>query len=331
VAKKGFATALTQRVIAGLDPPIHVADKSAWTTGSNSVTKTKCRKARTKQSGPKWRERGAMLFYAAPGLKHAERRMANDQQLAYVARAIDRLRDTCVIDAQMSRQRIVAEGTRVGLGGRTLLQIKEEYVRVVSEAVSKVARLAFDSTGSNEEAVFKTIQRGLFALRDGVSNDLADFFRKTPWASGVGDALGNDFLISTDRAISAGLDDFSHGILEGVRLMKDPIVSVVSTVNNSPGAVVQTGLGNVQKVLSVNGRADVRSALTSFLSSKEVQALAPDDRQGLEDLADVLTAELEKASPDTSKLARWGKRLLEVAEKLGVAVAASGLGHLLFG
>ena len=136
---------------------------------------------------------------------------------------------------------------------------------------------------------------------------------------------------ATDKPISAGLDDFRHGILEGIRLTKDPIVSVISTVNNSPGAVVQAGLGNVQKILSVDGRTDVRSALTSFLKSKEVQALAPDDRQGLEDLADVLTVELEKPSPDTSKLARWGKRLLEVAEKLGVAVAASGLGHLLFG
>jgi hypothetical protein len=47
VAKKDFATALTQLVIAGQkarsavlmsnDPAIHVADKSAWTTGSSPV------------------------------------------------------------------------------------------------------------------------------------------------------------------------------------------------------------------------------------------------------------------------------------------------------
>jgi hypothetical protein len=40
VAKKDFATALTQLVIAGLDPAIHAADKSAWTAGlSPAVTK----------------------------------------------------------------------------------------------------------------------------------------------------------------------------------------------------------------------------------------------------------------------------------------------------
>jgi hypothetical protein len=33
VAKKDFATALIQPVIAGLDPAIHAADKSAWTNG----------------------------------------------------------------------------------------------------------------------------------------------------------------------------------------------------------------------------------------------------------------------------------------------------------
>jgi len=37
VAKNDFATALTQLVIAGLDPAIHAADKSAWTTGSSPV------------------------------------------------------------------------------------------------------------------------------------------------------------------------------------------------------------------------------------------------------------------------------------------------------
>jgi hypothetical protein len=47
VAKKDFATALTQLVIAGQKPPsadlmsndpaIHGADKSAWTTGSSPV------------------------------------------------------------------------------------------------------------------------------------------------------------------------------------------------------------------------------------------------------------------------------------------------------
>jgi hypothetical protein len=42
VAKKDFATALTRLVIAGLDPAIHAADKSAWTTGSSPVV-TNCR------------------------------------------------------------------------------------------------------------------------------------------------------------------------------------------------------------------------------------------------------------------------------------------------
>jgi hypothetical protein len=48
-------------------------------------------------------------------------------------------------------------------------------------------------------------------------------------------------------------------------------------------------------------------------------------------VADVLTAELEKAEPDRGKIARWGKRLIDPAEKLGVAVVASGLSHVLFG
>jgi hypothetical protein len=62
-----------------------------------------------------------------------------------------------------------------------------------------------------------------------------------------------------------------------------------------------------------------------------VNNLPPDDRQSVTDVADVLTGELNKEHPDPSKLQRWGRRLLELAEKLGIAAAVSGISHALFG
>jgi len=67
------------------------------------------------------------------------------------------------------------------------------------------------------------------------------------------------------------------------------------------------------------------------LNSQGVRNLSPDDKQSITDVAEVLTAELDKPSPDPSKLQRWGKRLLDVAERLGIAIAAGGINHSLFG
>ena len=114
-------------------------------------------------------------------------------------------------------------------------------------------------------------------------------------------------------------------------MSKDPVVSVISTITNSPGAVLQSGIGNVQKALTTGRGGEVRAALEQFITSSEVQNLGPDDKQSILDLADVVRAELERQTPDASKIARWARRLLELASQLGVAVAASGLGHALFG
>ena len=81
----------------------------------------------------------------------------------------------------------------------------------------------------------------------------------------------------------------------------------------------------------ISATNDIRSALTDFLKSPEIQALPTGERQSIADVADVMITELDKQEPDRGKLARWGRRLLDIAERMGVGVAASGLSHLLFG
>src|SRR5262249_4787935 len=119
-------------------------------------------------------------------------------------------------------------------------------------------------------------------------------------------------------------------ILGGARLGKDSIVSVMATITNSPGAILQAGAGNVQKALAT-GSGHIRSELQKLVTTKEVQNLAPEDKQSVMHVADVLGSEIDKPSPDPSKVARWGKRLIELAERFGIAVAASGVSHALFG
>jgi hypothetical protein len=120
-----------------------------------------------------------------------------------------------------------------------------------------------------------------------------------------------------DQRITATVDDFRFGISGGIRLSKDPVVSVITSISNSPGAVAQTGTGNVQHALTIAGGNAIRTAVAEFLNSQEVRNLSPDDKHSITDVADMLTGELDKLSPDPSKLRRWGKRFSEVAERGG--------------
>jgi hypothetical protein len=217
--------------------------------------------------------------------------------------------------------------------GNMLLAVKQAYDRAASETADKMVRLAFDLTGSTAEPVCAAVERSLMTLRDTLSNHLAQFFRvQGGWAPQMTtDILGNDFLSSMDKRINAIVDDLRHGIARGARLTKDPLVNVISKITNSPGAVLQSGVGNVQHARATVTSGDVRSALAQFLKSKEVQGLAPEDKQNVADVADVLGTELNKQEPDAGKIGRWGKRLIDVAERLGIGVAASGLSHVLFG
>jgi hypothetical protein len=176
------------------------------------------------------------------------------------------------------------------------------------------------------------VRKGLFKLRDALSGELAAFFRaQRAWAGDMGDGFGNRFLQDTDKRILGVVDDLRHGIVGGQRLGKDPVVSVISTVTNSPGAVLQSGIGNVQKALATQGGGEVRAAIEQFLTSNEVRNLGSNERQNILDVAEVVRAQLDQQTPDASKILRWGKRLLELAQQVGVAVATKGLEKALFG
>jgi hypothetical protein len=179
--------------------------------------------------------------------------------MAYLSRQFARLGDAAVQSAQQGRLHVMSEATKLGAlhGSRMFLLVKEEYVRAAKDAAVKMARLAYDVTGSTDQPV-------------------------------------------------------------------------CDQITNSPGAVLQSGVGNVQTATaSTFAPSDVRSALLQFLNSQDVQGLANEDKQSVADVAEVLGNELDKPQPDASKIARWGRRLVEIAERLGIGVAVSVLSRAL--
>jgi hypothetical protein len=260
--------------------------------------------------------------------------MTDEKKLAYLKRAFEREREDSLLNVQMARQRILREASAAGAlqSGRTLLLISGAYTKEIKVVGTKMCRQAFDTTSSNAPDIVSVTEKELKTLRDAISDDLADYFRKAgSWAGDLGQATGNTFLGETDKIIFGLIDDFSHGILEGIRLSKNPEVNFISTITNSPGAVMQAGVGNVQKALSVGGASSIHAAITDFLQSVEVQKLSAEDRQGILDIAEVISAEVDKTTPDAPKLARWGTRLIDLSEKLGISVAAAGITKALFG
>jgi hypothetical protein len=256
-----------------------------------------------------------------------------NDDMAYLARAFTRMCAEAVQAARKEQQRVISEATRHGLTGRVLLLIKEEYERAALSTAEGMVRLTYDVTGRNDKPSYDVVARGLTELRDTLSNDFDSFCQShTSWAPpNATKQVTGEFLAKMGTIISATLDDLNHGIAGGTRLTKDPLVSVISQITNSPGAVAQSGIGNVQHAVASGNTADIKSALTQFMNSSEVQGLSAENKVSVTDVAEVIASELNKPQPEADKIARWGKRLIDIAERLGIAIAASGLSHVLFG
>jgi hypothetical protein len=125
------------------------------------------------------------------------------------------------------------------------------------------------------------------------------------------------------------VDDFRHGMVGEERLAQDPVVNIVNTITNSPGAVQQNVVGqdNQQSVQ----QQSLFSEFDKLVSSEEFKQLPEQDRLAVKDLVDTLGDEIKKPKPDLPKIARWGRRLIEFVQQLGLDVAAAAIAKLLFG
>lgn len=121
-----------------------------------------------------------------------------NDKLDYLKRAFGRLCEEAVQSAQKERMNVMGQAAKQGAlqSGNMLLAVKGVYDRGASETADKMVRLAFDLTGSTAGPVCAAVEQGLRALRDNLSNDLAEFFRvQANWAPrNAIDGLGNGFL-----------------------------------------------------------------------------------------------------------------------------------------
>lgn len=252
--------------------------------------------------------------------------MVKEPDQAYLRRALQRIGERAHEAAEQNHDTKAAEFASRGTYQSSMMMQAAVAAReqALEHAVSAMSRSAFEILGASDEAA-DVLRQELRALRDRLSNTLVEFFRKqAKWAPpDLAETFGSSFLARADALIEATLDDFLHGMLQGARFRPDAVAGVMTVVSNSPGAVVQSGSGNVQAHISTAVAGNLRGELAAFAQSAEVNALSPDDRQAVLDIVEVLDVELQETEPDVGKLRRWAERLKALAAQFGIAVAAN--------
>jgi len=237
----------------------------------------------------------------------------------YLERALGRLIDDGLNDARRAVNTVVADAAGRGALGnsRVFLLCDEAVAKAFDTALAKMAALAFDLDGPTAAEKCQLLENAGKRLMDNIVSHLRkQFAGNTSYAVPSVDRLQKSLNVKLERLI----DDFSHGVLGGAVVKKDPVAHVIGNIINSPHAVQQIGDNNQQVVHQ--HATTINQAIDKLLDSDEYRQLRPEEQIALRDTADVLRGEINSATPDVGKVRRWTERLGSLAKQLGMPVAA---------
>jgi hypothetical protein len=259
----------------------------------------------------------------------------SDDLDSYLGRSLNRMEtgalDSAKSEAQAICQRAAARGRLQS--GATLKQLAEMHLTTFRTTATRMAKAIFESAGHVTPELAHILERPVRSLRMKLSNSLKGvLLRAFPNAPNPAiAAAGNVYEIPSEAFVAAVLDDFLHEMSDGSRMKREQSM-ITASIINSPGAAIQAGAGNVQTVVSTNYGADeLRKAIAEFLADQHFLGLDPAKQDDLRDMAEMITVELEKPEPNSSRIAKWGRRLVDAATALGIGIAVNGISKLLFG
>jgi len=250
--------------------------------------------------------------------------MTNDD--GYLGRRLERIRADALPEAQKQVNRLQSElsgrGSFYTECGRTVTE-------VLAKALQSMARNAFNIAGDTSDAAACQIEQAGSQLADSITEWLQDLFKNQGMPGGPPGGMLPALGAALHNKVQHAVDDFRHGMAGEEKLRQDPVVNIVNTVTNSPGTVLQNAVG-------ANNRQSAQQqallgALDGLVSSEEFNQLRDEDRLAVQDIVDTLRDEIKKPDPDSPKIARWGRRLIELTQQLGFHVAAAAIAKFLFG
>jgi hypothetical protein len=163
---------------------------------------------------------------------------------AYVKRALDRLIEKARENAHAAISRIHRENAAVGRleSGITLTQSNEAILALMTTSINEGISLVFNA--------FEKVTAEGIALRQQFSTALEKVVAAPVWQwAKVSDEpikvkMAKELDVRLAEVSTAAIDDFEQSMMGGSRLKKDPAVSIVNNMVNSPGAVQQAGIGD---------------------------------------------------------------------------------------
>ena len=112
-------------------------------------------------------------------------------------------------------------------------------------------------------------------------------------------------------------------------MKQDPVVNVSTSVTDSKNVVVQNAVGEHNRQSAE--QQSLLAELDKLVGSQEFKELTEQNREAIQDMVDVLRDEVTKTDAKPDKVGRWGGRLVELLKQVGLRVAATAIGHYLFG
>jgi hypothetical protein len=241
----------------------------------------------------------------------------------YLERGLSKFVEDGVRAAQVAVLKVESDENAKGTlrSSRAYIGYQEAVSGVFAQTFRSMSAFAFNYSGGSASSVQALDRAGdaFVAAATGVLAQKYDrgkaYVNMAPSLSEVTEALTK----AKDRTV----DDYKHGMIGEARLKRDPIVSVMNNMNNSPGAVQQTAVGDDNRQSVQQNANALLSAIDSLLSSDDFKSLESENKLAVTDLADTLRDEIRKPTPDAPKVRRWVERLGSLAAQAGMNVASA--------
>ena len=254
-------------------------------------------------------------------------------EIAFIGRNLNARTAKALEDFQVETTRIMREAAAAGVlhSSRTFIQFWQAGLAILEREMNSAMQFVYNATGEHTAEVYDQIAYCSNQMLERIVGDLRQKAATNDQAFGGGYAeIVNRMLTAMQEKRDLLLDNFKHGMMGDHRLKKDPLVNVINTQTNSPGAIQQVGIGdNFSQTAFNKNHHELVIAIDRALSSAEFNKLGQEQKDAFSDTAAIVKEEAAKAQPDVGKLKRWGTRLVELSKDLGMKVAAGEIVHLL--
>jgi hypothetical protein len=240
----------------------------------------------------------------------------------YLQRTLDRIVDDGLSDIQSAVGKVTSEAAGRGAltNSRTALLYDQAVAEAYKNAIGKMASRAFLATGATGGEAANGVEVAGKKLID----------RAADWLEKTFGGHGSFFVPPVAklrpillRILEEVVDDFRHGIHGERALKKDPFVSVVTNITDSPHAIQQMAIGDNNQLSVQQQTSTIERAIDDLLASDDYKQLNDTEKQlAVQDTADALRSELKNQAADPEKIKRWTHRLGAMAKEFGMHAAA---------